>query len=176
MRIIGGRRGGRGTGGDFHHLVPPGTIPDRFLLHATADDPGSTPPLPPEHIHHLHSPHTAGEGGREGGGSEGWLSLRFHFTRIKQRGKERRGGTGGASVVSVGSSRVAKKKGPRRQTMTYRVCVCGVDFLSLSDGSRHPRREMDARPNRGHPERQTQSLNMRSEQNTADESLHSPGN
>lgn len=78
MRIIGGGR--------FHHLVLPGSIlalvcPLRSLLGASADDePGSTPPIPPEHINHLHSSLT--EGDVEGGGEK---AFRLHFAKTKQR-------------------------------------------------------------------------------------------
>lgn len=64
--------------GRFHHLVLPGSIPalacplrDLFCS-STDDDPGSTPPLPTEHINHLHSSRFWGrEGGLCGGGGAG---------------------------------------------------------------------------------------------------------
>ena len=135
MRIIGGGR--------FHHRALPGSIPAlvcplRSLLCARADDdPGSTPPLPLEHINHLHSSHaTTGEreGGREmwwGVGGEAFASTSLIPGREKRKEKEEAevgvaAADTSAPVISVRSHRMPRKE-PRRQDMTQpwgRACVC----------------------------------------------------
>lgn len=99
--------------GRFHHLVLPGSIPalacplrDLFCA-STDDDPGSTPPLPTEHINHLHSSQFWG---REGGEGDfvwwRWWSLWLHFTHMMRRKKGNKGGDGGVGAAAVTSAPV----------------------------------------------------------------------
>lgn len=99
--------------GRFHHLVLPGSIPalacplrDLFCA-STDDDPGSTPPLPTEHINHLHSSQFWGREGGEGDFVRWcWWSLWLHFTHMMRREKGNKGGDGGVGAAAFTSALV----------------------------------------------------------------------